>query len=76
MTWNETKPAITNQVSADIPDIWENFDEVRDIIEAITNGTVGSTASSAFAVEKYLFTKPCMFERKKCCLPQLQGVQL
>jgi len=51
MTWNESKPALANQISADIPDIWENTDELRDIIEAITNGTVGTTASGDFKAD-------------------------
>ena len=55
MTWNESKPALANQISADIPDIWENFDELRDIIEAITTGTVGTTASGDFIANAHTF---------------------
>ena len=51
-TWNADIPAINNQVSSDIPDIEENFQELHDVIEEITNGTLGSTAASAFAVDK------------------------
>jgi len=51
-TWNADKPAIGNQVASDLPDIEENFQELHDVIEQITNGTLGSTAPSAFAVDK------------------------
>ena len=50
-TWNADKPAVGNQVSADVPDIEENFQELHDVIEQITNGTLGTTAPSAFAVD-------------------------
>ena len=55
MTWNESKPALANQISADIPDIWENFDELRDIIETLTTGTVGTTASGDFIARAHTF---------------------
>ena len=46
--WNADKPALANQVSADIPDIEENLQELHDVIEAITNGTLGTTTASDF----------------------------
>ena len=39
-TWNADKPAFGNQVANDIPDIEENFQELHDVITAITNGTL------------------------------------
>lgn len=51
MVWNTTQPAIGNQVSADIPDIQENFEEIETILEAITNGTLGTTAAGDFRVD-------------------------
>ena len=47
-TWNTDKPALANQVSADIPDIEENLQELHDVIEAITNGTLGTTTAADF----------------------------
>jgi hypothetical protein len=42
-TWNTNVPTITNTVSADISDIRENLNEIKSILEGITNGTVGTT---------------------------------
>ena len=53
MTWNPTSPATANQVTNDIPDINENFLHLKDIIETLTNGTLTSTATSAYAIKKY-----------------------
>jgi len=50
-TWNADKPAVGNQVSADIPDIEENFQELHDVITAITNGTLGTTTAANFQVD-------------------------
>ena len=63
-TWNADKPAVGNQISADIPDIEENFQELHDVTEAITNGTLGTTTASAFRVDAV--TSPAMWvERAK-----------
>lgn len=63
-TWNADKPAVGNQISADIPDIEENFQELHDVTEAITNGTLGTTTASAFKVNA--ITSPAMWiERAK-----------
>jgi len=51
-TWNTDKPALTNQISVDIPDIEENLQELHDVIEAITNGTLGTTTAADFVVDK------------------------
>lgn len=50
-TWNADKPAVGNQISADIPDIEENFQELHDVMEAITNGTLGTTTAADFKVD-------------------------
>jgi len=50
-TWNADKPAVGNQISADIPDIEENFQELHDVITAITNGTLGTTTAANFKVD-------------------------
>lgn len=50
-TWNADIPALANNISADIPDIEENFQALHDIIEAITNGTLGTTAYTSFKVD-------------------------
>jgi len=50
-TWNADKPAIGNEVANDIPDIEENFQELHDVVEAITNGTLGTTTATAFKVD-------------------------
>jgi hypothetical protein len=51
-TWNTNVPTITNTVSADISDIRENLNELKDIVEGITNGTVGTTEPAAFEVDQ------------------------
>ena len=51
MTWNADKPAVGNQISADIADIEENLQELHDVIEAITDGTLGTTTASDFKVK-------------------------
>jgi len=50
-TWNSDKPAVGNQISEDIPDIEENFQELHDVITAITNGTLGTTEPANFQVD-------------------------
>ena len=49
--WNASKPAMANQISADVPDIEENFEEIERILEAITNGTLGTTDSDLYKVD-------------------------
>jgi hypothetical protein len=51
-TWNANVPTITNGVSADISDIRENLNEIKSILEGITNGTVGSTEPASFEVDQ------------------------
>jgi len=50
-TWNADIPALANQLSADIPDIEENLQELHDVIAAITNGTLGTTTAANFRVD-------------------------
>ena len=50
-TWNANKPAVGNTIAADIPDIQENFLLIKDILEAITNGTLGTTVAANFDVD-------------------------
>jgi len=50
-TWNTDAPAVGNEISADIPDIEENFQELHDVITAITNGTLGTTTAANFKVD-------------------------
>jgi len=50
-TWNADIPALANQLSSDIPDIEENFQELHDVITAITNGTLGTTTAANFRVD-------------------------
>jgi len=50
-TWNADKPALANALSADVPDIEENLQELHDVITAITNGTLGTTAPTSFEVD-------------------------
>ena len=50
-TWNASKPALGNQINADIPDIQENFLLIKDILEAITTGTLGTTDSANYTVD-------------------------
>lgn len=47
-TWNTSIPDLTNQISADIPDIEENFQELHDVVEAVTTGTLGTTTAANF----------------------------
>jgi hypothetical protein len=55
-TWNTNVPTITNTVSADISDIRENLNEIKSILEGITNGTVGTTEPTAFEVDQIAAT--------------------
>jgi len=50
-TWNADKPALANTIAKDIPDIEENFQELHDVIEAITSGTLGTTTAADFKVD-------------------------
>jgi len=50
-TWNTDYPAVGNQITADIADIEENFQELHDVITAITNGTLGTTTAGDFRVD-------------------------
>ena len=60
-TWNADKPAVGNQISEDIPDIEENFQELHDIIVAITDGTPGTTEPADFAVKILGYTERASF---------------
>jgi hypothetical protein len=57
-TWNTNVPTITNTVSADISDIRENLNEIKSILEGITNGTVGTTEPAAFEVDQISVCTP------------------
>ena len=50
-TWNTDNPKIGNTIAGDIPDIEENLQELHDVIEAITNGTLGTTTAADFLVD-------------------------
>jgi len=50
-TWNTDNPKVGNTIAADIPDIEENLQELHDVIEAITNGTLGTTTAANFKVD-------------------------
>lgn len=50
-TWNTDNPKMANQVSADIPDIEENLQELHDVVTAITDGTLGTTEPANFKVD-------------------------
>jgi len=71
-TWNTDNPKLTNQISADIPDIEENFQELHDVIEQITNGTLGTTAPASFAVDKISIYKT-IYLPAKSFLPTTTG---
>jgi len=62
-TWNADKPAVGNQISADIPDIEENFQELHDVVQAITNGTLGTTTAADFKVD--VLTSPAMWAEQR-----------
>ena len=59
--WNSAKPAMGNQVSADIPDIEENFEELERIIECITNGTLGTTNTDEYQLKAFPATTVMLF---------------
>ena len=50
-TWNTDKPAVANQVTDDVADIEENFQELHDVVEQLTNGTLGTTEPANFKVQ-------------------------
>ena len=60
-TWNADKPAVGNQIAEDIPDNEENFQELHDIIVAITDGTPGTTEPADFAVKILGYTERASF---------------
>lgn len=46
MAWNDDKPALANAISADVPDIEENLQVLRDMIYSDNGGaTVGPTVT-------------------------------
>jgi hypothetical protein len=47
MTWNNTSPALSNSIAADIPDILENFQHTHTAAGAIDGAIVGSTIDNA-----------------------------
>ena len=55
-TWNADIPAITNQVASDVPDIEENFQLLKDLLEYLLVGTFGTTAHDSF---QYDFSAGC-----------------
>lgn len=50
-TWNTDNPKTTNQILEDVADIEENLQELHDVIQAITTGTLGTTEPAAFTVD-------------------------
>ncbi len=50
-TWNVDKPALANQISNDVPDIEENLQELHDLLEHLTTGTLGTTTVTDFNLE-------------------------
>lgn len=67
--WNATKPALSNQISADVPDIEENFEELERILETITNGTLGTTDTDSYVVDNHTGLKNLVEDTT----PQLGG---
>ena len=59
--WNTAKPAMGNQVSSDIPDIEENFEEIQRILECITNGTLGTTNTDEYQLKAFPSTTVMLF---------------
>jgi hypothetical protein len=49
--YNNTTPSIGNQISTDISNIRDKLNRFEDIVEAITNGTFGSTTEANYAVD-------------------------
>jgi hypothetical protein len=56
-TWNTDNPKVGNTIAADIPDIEENLQELHDVVEAITNGTLGTTTAADFKVDASSYVK-------------------
>ena len=50
-TWNTDKPALANAISADVPAIEENLQELHDLLEHLTSGTLGTTTVTDFNLE-------------------------
>jgi hypothetical protein len=50
-TWNNTAPAVGNQISADIPDITENFAHIKSGLDRIFEDTWSDTDLTAFKID-------------------------
>ena len=48
--WTSSIPAVGNQISSDIPYIEKNFEELKEILDDVTDGTVGTTDTASFAI--------------------------
>lgn len=53
-TWNTDNPALANSIGADIPDIEENLQELHDVIETITDQTLGTDEPATFHTNSIL----------------------
>ncbi len=49
--WNTDKPSLANNISDDIPDIEECLQELHDLLEHLTTGTLGTTTVTDFNLE-------------------------
>lgn len=50
--WTDNSPAMGNQVSVEIPQIEKNLEEIKEILDDITDGTVGTTDTASFNIKK------------------------
>ncbi len=50
--WTADIPAVGNQISSDVPNIEKNFEEVKEILDDVTDGTVGTTDTASFNLKK------------------------
>lgn len=50
--WTDNIPAVANQISTDIAAIEKNFEEIKEILDDLTSGTVGTTDTSSFELTK------------------------
>lgn len=49
--WTDNAPAMGNQISTEIPQIEKNLEEIKEILDDITDSTVGTTDTASFQIK-------------------------
>ncbi len=51
--WTSDIPAVGDQISTDIANIEKNLEEIKEILDDLTSGTVGTTDTASFELTKF-----------------------